>query len=260
MSTLSKGWNIQVRVINALMIRELTTRFGRENIGFLWVMAEPLLFAVLVGIMWRMMKGPYEHGMDIMTFVVSGYIPLVLFRSSLGRAVNSFTANGSLMYHRQIKILDIILVRCFIELVGHMMAYLFIALVLGAFGVFPWPYDIGFVMLGWGYYALFTLSVCLVVAPLSEMNEILEKFMPVTAYLMVPFSGAFFLVSALTPEAAAIVLYSPPVHGMEMMRYGLFGPSIDPQYDYLYPLKFCLPTMALGLLLCRIVRRDLVVE
>lgn len=260
MSALRKGWDVQFRVIKALMMRELTTRFGRENIGFLWIMAEPLLFAVLVGLLWRVMKGSSEHGVDIITFVVSGYIPMVLFRSSLNRAVHSFTANGSLMYHRQIKILDIIIVRCLIELIGHMMAYLFIGLVLSAFGFFPWPYHIGFMILGWGYYALFTFSVCLVVAPLSEMNEALEKFIPVTAYIMIPFSGAFYLVSSLTPAAAEIVLYSPPVHGMEMMRYGLFGPSIDPHFDYLYPLKFCLPCMALGLLLCRTVRKDLVVE
>lgn len=242
------------------MVRELTTRFGRENIGFLWVMAEPLLFAVLVGMLWRFMKGPEEYGVGIIAFVVSGYIPLVLFRSSISRAVHSFTANGSLMYHRQIKILDLILVRFFIELVGHMMAYLFIALVLGAFGLFPWPYDIGFMILGWVYYSLFSLAICLVVAPLSEMNEILEKFMPVTAYLMVPFSGAFFIVSALTKEGAQIALHSPPVHGMEMMRYGLFGPSINPQYDFVYPLEFCLPVIAIGLLLCRLVRKRLVVE
>jgi capsular polysaccharide transport system permease protein len=260
MASLAKGWDIQVRVIKALMLRELTTRFGRENIGFLWVMAEPLLFAVLVGLLWRAMKGPLEFGMDIMAFVVSGYLPLVLFRSSLSRAVNSFTANGSLMYHRQIKVLDLLLVRFLVELVGHMMAYLFIALVLGALGFFPWPYDLGFLMLGWAYYALFTLAVCLVVAPLSETNEILEKFMPVTAYLMVPFSGAFFIVSALSPEAAAIVLWSPPVHGMEMMRFGLFGPSIDPRYDYVYPLAFSMPCMALGLFLCRRIRKRLVIE
>lgn len=260
MSTLAKGWDIQVRVLKALMLRELTTRFGRENIGFLWVMAEPLLFAVLVGLLWRAMKGPFEFGVDIMAFVVSGYIPLVLFRSSLARAVNSFTANGSLMYHRQIKVLDLLLVRFLIELVGHMMAYGFIALVLGALDLFPWPHDFGFVLLGWAYYSLFTFAVCLVVAPLSEANEILEKFMPVTAYLMVPFSGAFFIVSALSPEAAEIVLWSPPVHGMEMMRYGLFGPSIDPHYDFLYPLSFSIPCMALGLFLCRRIRRHLVIE
>jgi capsular polysaccharide transport system permease protein len=260
MAGLSRGLDIQTRVIKALMLRELTTRYGRENIGFLWILAEPLLFALLVGLLWRMMKGPVEFGVDIVVFVISGYIPLVFFRSSLSRSVNSFTANGSLMYHRQIKILDLLLVRFLIELIGHMMAYLFIALVLGAFGMFPVPYDIGFLLLGWGYYALFTLAICLVVAPLSETSEILEKFIPVTAYLMVPFSGAFFIVSALSDEAARIVLYSPPVHGMEMMRYGVFGPSINPQFDYLYPLQFCLPCMALGLLLCRVVRKRLVVE
>lgn len=260
MASLRKGWDIQKRVIGALMLRELTTRFGRENIGFLWIMVEPLLFAVLVGLLWRVMKGPEEYGVSIVAFVVSGYIPLVLFRSSISRAVNSFTANGSLMYHRQIKILDFILVRCIIELIGHMMAYLFIGLVLGAFGLFPWPYDIGYMIIGWGYYALFTFAVCLIVAPLSEMNEILEKFMPVTAYLMVPFSGAFFIVSALTQKGAAIALYSPPVHGMEMMRYGLFGPTINPHFDFLYPLKFCIPCMALGLLLCRLVRKRLIIE
>ncbi|WP_296721676.1 ABC transporter permease [Erythrobacter sp.] len=260
MSVLLQSWAIQVRVIKALMLRELSTRFGRENIGFLWVMAEPLLFAVLVGILWRSMKGPFEFGVDIIAFVVTGYIPLVLFRSSLSRAMNSFTANGSLMYHRQIKVLDLLLVRFLIELVGHMMAYLFIAVVLGALGNFPWPYDFGFLLLGWAYYSLFSFAVCLVVAPLSEASEVLEKFLPVTAYLMVPFSGAFFVVSSLSPEAAAIVLYSPPVHGMEMMRYGVFGPSIDPQYDYLYPLQFSLPCMVLGLLLCRTIRRRLVIE
>ena len=260
MSALAKGWDIQVRVIKALMLRELTTRFGRENIGFLWIMVEPLLFAVLVALLWRAMKGPVENGVDMVTFVVSGYIPLVLFRSSVNRAISSFTANSSLMYHRQITIIDLILVRFGIEFIGHMMAYLFIALALGSFGLFPWPHDLGFIILGWIYYSFFTFSITLIVAPLSEMSDVLEKIVPVTTYMMIPFSGAFYLVSVLYPTAAEVVLYSPPVHAMEMMRYGIFGPSIDPQYDLIYPIAFCLPCIALGLLLCRIVRRRLVIE
>jgi capsular polysaccharide transport system permease protein len=260
MASLSKGWDIQVRVIKALMLRELTTRFGRENIGFLWVMAEPLLFALLVGLLWRALKGPVEYGVDIVAFVVTGYIPLVLFRSTVQRAVHSFSANSGLMYHRQVKVLDIILVRFFLELIGHMMAYLFIGLVLGVIGFFPWPYDIGFLILGWLYYSLFTFAVALVIAPLSEMSEVLEKLVGVTTYIMIPFSGSFYLVSILDPAAAAAVLLSPPVHGMEMMRYGVFGPGIDAQYDFVYPLAFCLPLILVGLLLCRMVRRSLVIE
>jgi len=260
MASLAKGWDIQVRVIKALMLRELTTRFGRENIGFLWVMAEPLLFAVLVGLLWRAMKGPLEYGVDIVAFVVSGYIPLVLFRSVVSRAVSSFSANSGLMYHRQIKVIDIIAVRFFLELIGHMMAYLFIASTLYAFGMFPAPYDVGFLIIGWIYYSAFTLAVALVIAAASEISELVEKIVPVSTYLMIPFSGAFYFVSSLYPSAADVVLWSPPVHGMEMMRFGLFGPSIDPKYDFVYPWIFTLPCMALGILLCRIVRRRLVIE
>lgn len=260
MASLAKGWQIQVQVIKALMLRELTTRFGRENIGFLWIMVEPLLFAVLVGLLWRVMKGPLEYGVDIIAFVVSGYIPLVLFRSAVSRAVSSFSVNSGLLYHRQVKLLDIIFVRFLIEFIGHMMAYLFIALVLSALGLFPVPYDIGFMILGWMYYSAFTFSVSLVIAAASEMSELVEKIVPVSTYLMIPFSGAFYIVSALYPAAAAVVLWSPPVHGMEMMRFGLFGPSIDPQFDFLYPWMFIFPCTFCGLLLCRLVRRKLVVE
>lgn len=260
MASLAKGWDIQVRVIKALMLRELTTRFGRENIGFLWIMVEPLLFALLVGILWRAMKGPLEYGVDIVAFVVTGYIPLVFFRSTVTRAVSSFTANGSLMYHRQIKVLDLILVRFLIEMIGHTMAYFVIAVALGVLNIFPWPHDIGMLILGWLYYSMFTFALALVVAPLSEMSEVLEKIVPVSTYLMIPFSGAFYTVGALYPSAAELVLLSPPVHGMEMMRYGVFGSSIDPHYDYLYPFTICLPCIALGLLLCRVVRKRLVIE
>lgn len=260
MSALAKGWDIQIRVIKALMLRELTTRFGRENIGFLWVMVEPLLFAGLIALLWRATKGPFEAGVDIVAFVLSGYIPLVLFRSTVNRAVSSFTANSSLMYHRQIKILDIIIVRFLIEFIGHMMAYFFIVIALISFDAFPTPFDLGFLLLGWLYFSIFSFSIALVVAPLSEMSEAIEKIIPVANYMMIPFSGAFFLVGSLAPGFAKAVLYSPPVHAMEMMRFGIFGPSIDPQYNLIYPIGFCLPCIALGLMLCRVVRRRLVVE
>lgn len=260
MPSFLKGWGTQVRVVKALMIRELITRFGRENIGFLWIVSEPLLFAVLVGILWRVMKGPTDFGVSIFAFVATGYLPIVMFRAGMSRAVHCLSANGGLMYHRQIKILDLILVRFFVELLGHMVAYLFIALALGGLGLFPLPYDVGFLILGGAYWSLFTLSVMLVVAPLSELSEVLEKIMPVTTYIIVPLSGAFFLVGFLSPHVATALLYSPPVHAMEMMRFGVFGPSINPQFDFVYPLYFCLPCMAIGLFLCRFVRRRLVVE
>lgn len=257
---LRNSWAIQGRVIHALMIRELITRFGRENIGFLWIMAEPLLFAGLVGILWHVMKGNTEHGVSVVAFVATGYIPLTLFRHCVARSVAAFTVNQSLLYHRQIKVVDFILARFIIELVGGMMAYLFMALFLILIDEFPVPADIGLLIAGWLLYGLFCLSICLILAPLSEISEAMEKFIPVTTYIMIPFSGAFYMVSWMAPAAKNFLLLSPFVNAMEMMREGIWGDKIISHYNIWNPIGCSVVFAIFGLILCRRVRRILTVE
>lgn len=257
---LRRGWVVQLRVIKALMIRELLTRFGRENFGFLWMMVEPLMFAALVGVVWTFMRGATEKGgITTAAFAATGYIPLTLFRHMVGRAQLAFSANGGLMYHRQLKLLDFILARFFIEMIGSMMAFLFISAVLIALGMMPIPVYPHFLLAGWGLYCLFTLSIALVLAPLSEHAEWLEKILPVTTYIMLPFCGSFTMSSWLTDSAAHYLIYSPFVDAMEMFRYGVFGDAVKPIYDPMVPIYVSLPLMALGLVLCRRVRRQLVI-
>ena len=252
---LQKGWRIQTRVIYALMIRELTTRFGRENIGFLWIMVEPLLFAGLVGIIWRFMKGPEDHGVSVIAFVVTGYIPITLFRHGISRSIAIFTANSSLMYHRQVHILDFILVRFLIEFLGGMMAYVFIATILVYLGEFPIPANIGMLIAGWMLYSFFTLSLCFIVAPLSEMSEVLEKFVPVLT-----FSGLFTMVSWLTPDLRGYLMWSPFVNAMELMREGIWGDELTTYYSIWNPLGCSIVATLIGLALCRKVRKTIAVE
>lgn len=260
MSSFAAGWRIQRRVINALMIRELVTRFGRENIGFLWMMVEPLLFAALVGVMWRYMKGPEEHGVSVVAFVATGYIPLTLFRHAVTRCTRIFSVNGSLLYHRQIKILDFIFVRFLIEVIGSMMAFVFIAAVLLPFNEFPVPADLSLLFAGWVLYCMVTFSMCLVMAPLSELSDVLEKLLPVTTYIMIPFSGTFTMVSWLTPDVQQIMLYSPFVSPMELIRAGVFGDRIHPIWELTVPIGTSIVLTLIGLALCRRIRRELVVE
>lgn len=242
------------------MIRELITRFGRENIGFLWIMAEPLLFGILVAAMWRVLHGPTEHGMGIIAFAVTGYIPVTLFRHGVARSISIFTVNSSLLYHRQVKILDLILARFLVEMAGGMMAYVFIAAVLMVFGEFPLPANVGLLVAGWLLYALFTLALALVIAPLSEMSEVLEKFMPVTTYIMIPVSGLFSMASWMTPSVRRYFLWSPFVNSMEMMRKGVWGEAITVYYNIWNPIGCSMVIGMIGLALCRRVRKTLAVQ
>ena len=46
------SWLIQRRVLGALLLRELLTRYGRNNIGFLWLFVEPMLFTLIITLFW----------------------------------------------------------------------------------------------------------------------------------------------------------------------------------------------------------------
>lgn len=254
------GWRVQVRVIHALMLRELHTRFGRENIGFLWMMVEPLLFAGLVAVVWWLMRGSSEHGVGIIAFVVTGYIPLTFFRHALMRSVAVFTVNGSLLYHRQIKILDFLFVRVLIEFLGAMMAFTFIATILACFDIFPIPADPGMLIGGWCLYALVVMSICMIIGPLSEMSDVLEKLASVLTYIMIPISGAFSMVAWMTPELRAYLLLSPFVTPMELIRGGVWGGEVQIIYDVWVPIVFSMVLTVIGLALCRRVRRKMTIE
>lgn len=259
MTSFSAGLRVQIKVIQALTSRELITRFGRENIGFLWIMVEPLLFAVLVGIVWSFIKGPDGSGINVFAFVMTGYIPLTFLRHSFGRSANIFVANSSLLYHRQVKVLDFIVVRLLIESAGAMMAYIFAGIVLSFFELFPFPADIGALVLGWAIYVFFVFALCTILAPLSEVSEVIEKLVPITTYLSIPLSGVFNLAAWLPPHVRDGLMWSPLVSGMELMRYGIFGSVVTPYYDIEKAFGVSLVCLLAGLTLCRRIRRTMTV-
>lgn len=260
MANFKEGLRIQMRVIQALTARELMTRFGRENIGFLWIMMEPLLFAGLVGLAWSIVRGPISPEISIFAFVVTGYIPLTFLRHSFARSSSIFVANSALLYHRQIKVLDFILVRTLIEVTGAMMAYVFAGIVLAFFGLFPFPADIGALVLGWGVYIFCVLALCTILAPLSEISDVVEKLVPVSIYVSIPFSGVFNLAEWLPADLRETLMWSPLVSGMELMRYGLFGTAVTPYYDLEKAFGLSLVFLLVGLILTRRVRRILSVS
>lgn len=73
----------KARTINALLVRELMVRFGHGNIGFMWLVGEPLILTIGVMGMWTLLYGEQKHGVKIMPVVLTGYSTLTLFRSTL---------------------------------------------------------------------------------------------------------------------------------------------------------------------------------
>jgi capsular polysaccharide transport system permease protein len=134
MSLFWRGLVIQWRVVGALLIREIYSRFGRESVGFAWIIAEPLVFALPVLFVWRAVRDPNEHGLSLVPFLWSGYLPLLLFRHLGGRILLFIRANVPLLYHQRVKIFDIFLARSLLEIGSNLTALIISFIVFYAIG------------------------------------------------------------------------------------------------------------------------------
>ena len=252
---------VQQRIIGALFMREFMTRWGRRNLGFAWLFAEPLIFAMPVIAMWSMIRAPFEHGIPMIAFVWSGYLPLLIFRHVTGHSLYTIKFSAAMLYHRQVTPLDIFIGRQGLELVGNISACAVSFLLLYMVGLIGWPDDYALFLTGFFYMSWWSIGVALIVAALSERSEIVEHIWFPTSYMYMAVCGFFFMAAWLPTSLRQIALaVDPPLHAYEMIRSGLFGNRIQTFYDISYLSWILAIVTVIGLWLMRDVRKHLVIE
>jgi len=232
--TLSQSLTIQRRVIWALFLRETLTRFGRHNIGFLWLFVEPMLFTLGVTAMWTALKTVHGSNLPIVAFAITGYSSVLLWRNMSSRLIGALTPNLSLLYHRNVRPIDIYASRLLLEFAGATMSFVFLVVVFVFVGWLEMPEDVLQVMGAWVMLTWFGCSLAIFLGAVSEVSETVEKLWHPVSYLLFPLSGAAFLVDALPQQARDIVLWLPMVNGTEYLREGYFGSQMHAHYDLTY--------------------------
>jgi capsular polysaccharide transport system permease protein len=85
----------RVDVITALIVRDMMVRFGRHHLGFVWTVLEPMILTAGVMLIWSLIKEPIIHGIPVIVFVLTGYMPLTLWRHLTNPMVKIFRANAA---------------------------------------------------------------------------------------------------------------------------------------------------------------------
>lgn len=229
--SLRRSWQIQCRIIHALIMREMLTRFGRHNIGFLWMFIEPMMFTVGVTILWSVLGANHGSDLPIAVFALTGYSGVLLWRNMPGRTMKAIHPNQALMYHRNVRVIDIYLARIILEAGGATISFFVLSLVFIYMEWISPPEDILKVITGWFLLFWLASAVALLLGVLSETSELIERIWHPASYFFFGFSGAAFLVDALPEQMQKVVLYIPIVHCTEYIREGYFGSHFHPVHD-----------------------------
>lgn len=258
--SLVSAWGVERRVIGALLMREVLTRYGRHNIGFLWLFFEPMTFTLGVMALWTLSGSSHGSDLPIAAFAVTGYSSVLLWRNMPGRCIHAIEPSLSLLYHRQVRVMDIYISRILLEFLGASMSVFTLSSIFIIVGLIHPPEDVLKVLAGWLMLAWFGASLALLIGTLSEHSEMVEKIWHPGSYLLFPLSGAAFMVDSLPDTMRSYILLLPMVHGVEYLREGFFGSTIRAHYNMTYMAAVCLVMTLLGVAQLRRVGSRVILE
>lgn len=248
----------QLRVVGALVLREMHTRFGRHRLGYVALFIEPLILGAAIALIHRgrfagdTIRNSFE-------FFAMGYVLFMKLRQIFTRASGTIPTNASLLYHRQIALPDLFYARHLIEsaaCTGVLAVFAFAAIAMGG-----QPPDSPVKMLAAAaLMLLLAQGLAMMIAAFSSEWHGLERVFHIMTYLLMPISGVFFMLEWLPEWLQEILYWVPTVHIFELMRDGQFGDRVRAMYDLQYVTMWILVAHLLGLAGLRIARARLGLE
>ncbi|NLS29235.1 Polysialic acid transport protein KpsM [Sphingomonas sp. S2M10] len=244
---------VQLRVIYALLMRELLTRYGRNNLGFLWLFLEPMMFTIAITLIWTATRSIHGSDIPITEFALTGYSAMLLWRNLPGRCMSAVQSNIHLLHHRQVTVIDVYYSRILLEEGAVTTSFVVLGVLFWVYGWLVPPEDALQVLAGWLLLAWFGIGLALTLAALADRYEIVEKLWSPLSYMLFPFSGAAFIADTLPEKAREIVLYLPMLHAVEFIRDGFFGSHFTAHYSLSYLCAWNLGLSLFGLSQVRLI-------
>jgi capsular polysaccharide transport system permease protein len=219
----------RLRVLSALVIREMGTKFGRSIGGYAWALAEPLGGILLLAIVFSLALRTPPLGTNFMLFYSTGVIPYYMFNTMANGVSRAVQSNKALLNYPAVHVLDAV----FAKFVLNFMTIFLVAFVMmGSILLFVRPHvnlELGSVALSFTLAALLGLGVGTMNCVLFGLYPTWKNVWGVLTRPLFIVSSIFYLYESVSGTFKAILWWNPLVHIIALMRSGIYG-AYDPQF------------------------------
>lgn len=229
-----------IRVVGALLIREMSTRFGSKPGGYLWALIDPAGHIVFLSLIFMAITHTPALGTSFPLFFATGYLSFQFYAAMAGFLNGAIKANRTLLSYPNVAPIDTIVARYILQVGTTALVSL---CVLGAIGLtlrqplhLHWPSIIEAAFAA----TLLGLGVGLFNNVAALRFPLYEQIFNIVNRPMFLISGVFFLPDALPLPARDIVLLNPLVHVVMLFRKGFYPEYRAAGLDmfYLYCVVF----------------------
>jgi len=252
-----RGALTQMQVVFAVLLRETKTRFGDNQLGYLWAfISQGLMVGMFIGF-YSVFGRVAPSRLSLVAYLTTGIVPYSLFRDTAQRCMAAVDSNKGLLFYPQVRPLDLVIARAALEAVTYLGV---MALFLGGLALYEGPPRIDSFLrafLGFALASGFGASLGLLACGLGIFSSTVDRLFPSVLRVIFWFSAAFHPVETLPKTMRDIMLLNPLTHALELVRDGWF-PGYDARSaDPSYALMWILVLAFLGLSVERMARRHM---
>jgi len=251
--TARTSFQIQRDVVYALLLREISSRFGKSRVGFLWVLIEPVAHLVFPIALFGFVLERAIPGVDYPLFLVYGFMPFLLFKTICLQTMDGTRANRGLLSYRQVLLMDVFIAKVMAHCAVSACVF---AVVLGGLALLgfevlpPLPIEL------FGVLAL-TVALAFGLGMLfAALGSVSPELKTIARLVFIPLyflSGILFPISRFPEEWMAWLALNPVVHLVELSRHtALPDYKLLPHLGIAYPLAVAMASTFMGLALYRL--------
>lgn len=251
---------VQLRVIFALVMREMATRFGRSAGGYVWAVLEPAGTVALLSLVFSQIARRPPLGDDFPLFFATGYVAFHCYIDISRNVSIAVRMNRALLSFPRVTMLDAIIARFLLQLLTTTVSGTTIIAALLAVTDHPVTLDLGAILLAFGLAALLGLGMGALNCVLFAFSPTWERFFNLVNRPLFLVSGVLFIYESMPNAIQSVVWWNPLVHVTAIMRTG-FYPFYAPSFVSVgYVVFFALTPLVMGMLMLRIARRRMLEE
>lgn len=246
-------FQIQRDVIYALLLRELSSRFGKSRGGFVWVLVEPIAHLLIPVLIFGFIRQRLVPGVEYPVFLVYGFLPFLLFKAICLQIVDGVNSGQGLLSYRQVLLMDVFVAKAMAHAVIQAVVFTIVLTGLAMFGydVLPQrPVELAGVL---GLTILLAFGLGLTLAAIASL---VPDARPVIHVLFLPLyfaSGVLFPVTRFPDEWVRWLSINPVLHLVELSRVAsLQGYEPIRYLSIPYPVALALTATVIGLMLYRL--------
>ncbi|WP_280522619.1 ABC transporter permease [Celeribacter ethanolicus] len=239
-----------LRNIFALMMREMSSTFGRSPGGYFWAIAEPVGIIVMLAIGFSLVVRAPALGNNFILFYATGYLPYSLFATLARVIMHGLGYSRPLLAYPRVSWIEALFARLFLHSLTN-FAVSFI--VLGAILMLEdtrIKLDFMPILNGYAMLVLTGFALGMMNCFLMGLFPVWENIWTIVNRPLFLASGIFFLFDDLPKAAQSILWFNPILHAIGEVRRGFYA-TYDPAYispTYVYGLALALLAFALLLL------------